>query len=108
MKSTDRFECVVEELISGAALVAWSGGRSWQTDDGIIAQGRDGFQPYVAGALNDPFVVLIQQRCADKSDEGNFIGEADDDFAAPLGLAVDAFEQVCAVDLGGMGAGKPM
>jgi hypothetical protein len=36
----------------------------------MIAQRRDGFQRHVAGALDGPFIVLLEQDRADDSDDG--------------------------------------
>ena len=35
-------------------------GQSWQADEGIVAERRDGFQRHVAGTLNGPFIVLLE------------------------------------------------
>ena len=45
-----------------------SAGKSREADDGIIAQGSDGFQRHVAGALDGPFIVLFEQDGADETD----------------------------------------
>ena len=37
--------------------------------------GRDGFQRHVAGALDGPFVVLLEQDCADEPDDGRSLGK---------------------------------
>jgi hypothetical protein len=37
-----------------------------QVDGGIIAHGGDGFQGHVAGALDCPLIVLLEQDCADE------------------------------------------
>ena len=69
---------------------------------GIIAQGRDGFQRHVAGALDRPFIVLLEQDRADETDDGVLVGEDADDLGAPLDLAVEAFDRVGRVQLGAM------
>ena len=77
-----------------------SAGDCRQADDGIIAQGRDGFQRHVAGALDGPFVVLFEQDGADEADDGGLVGEDADDLGAPLDLAVEALERIGRVQLG--------
>jgi hypothetical protein len=42
---------------------------------GIIAQRRDGFQRHVAGALDGPLVVLLEQDGADQANDGIFVGK---------------------------------
>ena len=79
-------------LLGGLAAV--SGCHGWQADDGIIAQGRDGFQGHVAGALDGPFIVLLEQDGADEADDGGLVGEDADDLGAALDLAVEALERV--------------
>ena len=74
----------------------------------IIAERGDGFQGHVAGTLDGPFVILFEQQGADEADDGGLVGEDADDLAAPLDFPVQAFERVCAVDLGAMLGGKPM
>lgn len=54
-------------------------GDSREADGGIIAQWRDGFQRHVAGTLDGPFVVLLEQDCPDETDDGVLIGEDADD-----------------------------
>src|ERR1700733_14859748 len=44
----------------------WSDDHCRQSDDGIIAQGGHGFQRHVAGALDRPFVILLQKDRADE------------------------------------------
>ena len=61
----------------------------------IIAQLRDGFQRHVAGTLDNPFVVLLEQDRSDEADDGVLIGEDADDLGSPLDLAVKALDQVC-------------
>jgi len=50
--------------------------------------------------LHGPFVVLLEQDCADEPDDGVLIGEDADDLGALLDLAIDAFERVGRVQLG--------
>ena len=66
---------------------AWSGCHGGEADDGIIAQECDGFQGHVAGSLNGPFVVLLEQDGAHEADDGLFVGEDADDLGAPLDLS---------------------
>ena len=78
----------------------------WQADGRIIAQGCDGFQAHVAGALHGPLVILFEQQRADEPDDGGLIGEDDDHVAASLDLTVEMFEWVGAVDLGAVLGGE--
>jgi hypothetical protein len=71
-------------------------------DGWIIAQGRDGFQRHVTGALDGPLVVLFEQDRADQADDGIFIGEDADHLGSPLDLAVEALNRVDRVQLGSM------
>jgi hypothetical protein len=68
----------------------------------IIAQWRDGFQRHVAGTLDGPFIVLLEQDRADGADDGVLIGEDADHLGAPLDLAVEALNRVSRVQLGSM------
>jgi len=47
----------------------------------------DGFQGHVAGALDRPLVVLLEQDGADQAGDGVFIGEDADHVSAALDLA---------------------
>src|SRR5271170_6301264 len=78
----------------------WSDDHSWQSDDGIIAQGGHGFQRHVTGALDGPFVVLLEEDSPDEPDDGVVVGENADDFGPALDLAVEPFETVGGMDLG--------
>src|SRR5215203_1515778 len=72
---------------------AWpgrSGCHGWQADERIIAHWCDSFQGDVAGSLDGPFVVLLEQDCADEPGDGGFVGEDPDDVGAALDLAVEA------------------
>ena len=57
-------------------------------------QWSDGFQAHVAGALDGPFVVLLQQQRTDQAGDGGFVGEDADDLAASLDLAIQSFQRV--------------
>ena len=46
-----------------------------KADSAIIAQGRDGFQRHVAGAMDGPFIVMFEQDRADETDDGVLVGE---------------------------------
>ena len=72
----------------------------WQADERIIAQGGDGFQGHVAGALHSPLVVLFEQDGADESDDGVLVGEDADDLGSAFDLAVEPLEGVGGVELG--------
>ena len=76
-----------------------SGCHGRQPDDGIIADGRDGFQRHVTRTLDRPFVVLFEQDGTDETPDGGLVGEDADDLGAPLDLAVEALDRVAAVDL---------
>ena len=54
--------------ISGLGRIGQDG-HGGQSDEGIIAHGRDGFQGHVARALDGPFVVLLKQDGADEAGE---------------------------------------
>ncbi len=54
----------------------------------------------VAGALNRPFVVLLEEERSYEAGDGRLVREDADDLGAPLDLAVEAFERVGAVELG--------
>ena len=78
-------------------MAALSGCDCGQADRGSIAQGSDGFQCHVSGALNGPFVVLLEEQGADEADDGGLVREDPDDIAAALDFAVEPLERVCAV-----------
>ena len=82
--------------------LGWSDCQCGQDDDGIIADGGDGFQRHVAGALHGPFVVLLHQDGADETDDGVVVGEDVDDVGAALDLAVESFDRIGRADLGPM------
>ncbi len=65
----------------------------------IIGHWRDGFQRHVASALHGPFVILLQQQCADQAGDGGLIGEDADNLAAALDLSVEPFEWIGRMDL---------
>ena len=71
-----------------------SDSHSGQSDDRSIAQGGDRFQGHVAGALDGPFVVLLQEDGADEPDDRVVVGEDADDLGPPFDLAVEPFEAV--------------
>ena len=56
--------------------------RSEQVDGWIIAQGSDCFQGHVAGALDCPFVVLLEQDGSHETHDGVLVGEHADDVKA--------------------------
>ena len=65
----------------------------------MIAHRRDGFQAHVAGTLDDPFIVLLEQERPDQSCHRGLVGEYADHIAAALNLAVEPFERIGAVQL---------
>ena len=71
-----------------------------EADDGIVADAGDAFRRHVAGALDGPFVVLLEQDGTDQSAYGRLVGKDAHDLGPALHLAVDALEWVCAVQLG--------
>ena len=85
-----------------------SGCHRRQSDDGIIADGRDGFQRHVAGALDCPFIILFQQDGPGEPDDGLVVGEDADDLGAALDLAVDALDRIGRVQLRAMRRRKLM
>lgn len=48
-----------------------------------------------SGAVDDPLVILFEQRCADEADGGVVVGEDADDLGAALELAVEALDGFC-------------
>src|ERR1700748_2173716 len=84
----------------------WSGGHGGQPDDGIIAHGGDGFQRHVSGALDNPFIVLLQEDCADEPADRRLIGKDADDFGSPLDLAVETLDRIGGVQLRPMRGGE--
>ena len=79
-----------------------SAGDCRKADGWIIAQGRDGFQRHVAGALNRPFIVLLEQDRTDETNDGFLIGEDADHFGSPLDLAIKALDRIGGVQFGPM------
>lgn len=69
-------------------------------DDGIITQLADAFQRHVAGTLDGPFVVLLQEDGADEARDGGLVREDADDLGTALDLADESLDGVCGVDLG--------
>ncbi len=72
-----------------------SGCREGQVDERIIAHGGDGFQGHVAGSLDGPLVVLLEQDGADEPGDSGFVGEDADDLGSAFDLAVEALQRVC-------------
>src|SRR5712671_1207940 len=82
---------------SGYPKQCWlppSGCRSGQSDGGSIAQRSDGFQAHLAGTLDCPFLVLLQQQRTDEAGDGGFVGKDAHDLAASLDLAIQSFQWV--------------
>ena len=67
----------------------------WQADERIIAHCGDGLKCHLAGSLNSPLVVLLEEQSADEPDDGVVVRKDTDDFGAPLDLAVETFDRVC-------------
>lgn len=59
-------------------------------------------QRHVAGALHGPFIVLLEQDCADKADDGLVVGKDANDIGAALDLVVETLNRISAVQLGAM------
>jgi hypothetical protein len=70
-----------------------------EADDGLIADGGDASQRHAAGALDGPFVVLLEQDGAYQTNDGRLVGEDPDDLCPALHLAVQALEGVDRVQL---------
>jgi len=68
----------------------------------MIAQWRDGFQRHVAGTLDRPLTVQLEQDPSDEADDGTLIRKDADDFGLPLDLAVEAFDWIAGAHLGSM------
>ena len=87
-----------------ACAPAWPGRsvRQGQADDGIIGDRGDGLKGHVAGALDGPLVVLLEEDGADQSGDCGLVGEDADDLGAPLDFAVEALDGIGAVKLGSM------
>lgn len=83
-----------------------SGCQCWQADAEIITEWRVGFQRHVAGTLDGPFVILLQQHSADESDDGRFVGEDLNDVAAAFDLVVQPLDGVDGVYLCSVLGGK--
>ena len=86
--------------LSGGLGRELSGRHGRQLDDRIVAQRCHGFQRHIAGALDGPLVVLLEQDGADEAGDRLLVREDADDFGSALDLAVEAFQRVGAVDLG--------
>ncbi len=59
-----------------------------------------------SGALDRPFVVLLQQDRSDEADDGVVVGEDSDDLGPSFDLAVEPFETVGGVDFGPVDLGE--
>jgi len=80
-----------------AGLSACHGG---QADDGILAQGSDGFQRHVTCALNGPFVVLLEQDCPDEADNRRLVGKDTTTSVRRLTAPLKPFERVGGMQFG--------
>ena len=60
----------------------------------------DCFQRHVAGALNGPLIILLEQDRTDEPCDGGFIWKESDDVAAPLDLPFQSFDRVGGVYFG--------
>jgi hypothetical protein len=55
---------------------------------GSVADGADGFQRHVAGALGGPFVGLLEEDGADEAHDRGLVGKDADDMGAARGRPV--------------------
>lgn len=65
----------------------WAAGSGWhggEPDGDMIADGADGSQGHVAGALAEPLEGLVEQNGADEAGHGGLVGKAADDMDAAL------------------------
>ncbi len=79
-----------------------------QTEDGIIADRRHTFPRDVAGAPNNPFIILFEQEDPGQPDDGRFIGEGADNLGTALGLAIQSLQRIGTVQLGAVLGGEHM
>ncbi len=80
--------------LSGGVWPGLSGSHGGQADDGIIAQRNDSFPGHVAGSLDGPCVVPLEQVGADEPDDSILVGEDADGICAPqLHEGIVAVEQ---------------
>jgi len=67
----------------------------WQADEWIIAHRGDGFQcHHVAGPLDGPLVILLQEQCTYPPNDGIVAREDTDEFSAALDLAVETLDRM--------------
>jgi hypothetical protein len=59
----------------------------------IVADSVHSFELHIA-PLKLPFIVLLEKKRADKSDDGRFVWKDPDDISTPCDFSVDAFEWV--------------
>lgn len=71
-----------------------------QADEGIIAHRGDCLKCHVAGSIDGPFIVLLEQQRSVPAHDGFIVGKDGDDLCARLDLAVQALDRVGRVDLG--------
>ena len=85
-----------------------SGCHDGQADDGIIAQGSDGFQAHVAGALDGPFIVLLEEQGANQAGDRGLVGEDADTSLRRLISPLRRSSGLVECSLARCWAGKPM
>jgi hypothetical protein len=56
-------------------MLGGSAGETRKADDGIVAERCDGLLRHGAGALDGPFVVLLEQDGADEACDGGLVGK---------------------------------
>ncbi len=77
---------------------------------GSSATGGDCLKVHVAGALDGPLVVLLEEDGPDETGDGGLVGEDAEDLSAALDLSVDLLERVGGVELEavqGLGSARP-
>ncbi len=71
----------------------------WQADERIIAHRGDCLKCHVAGPLDGPFVVLLQEQGTDQSDDGLVVAEDASYFSASIDLAIETLDRMCRIKL---------
>lgn len=53
---------------------------------------RHGLKCQVPGTLHRPFIVLLEQQCADETDDGFVVGTDPNDLGASLDFPIETFD----------------
>lgn len=85
-----------------SARAGQAAGNRRKADGWMIAQWRDDFQRHVAGALDGPLVVLLEQDRTNEADGGIFVWEDASDLGPALDFAVETLDRIGRVQLGPM------